>query len=142
RVEIDRASLAAELGKRNARDVDRKIEKKVAPADEGLQNRAMVLARERRYAKADAVVLGLELSALVTRDDRNAIVRHIDVAEQERQRALPDRTEADEYEPPIELDVLLVCHFINCLSRSKTSASVPKIATSGASTKAYRTAAR
>ena len=60
-------------------------------------------------------VAGAVQHGLRALDDRDAIVRHVDVPQYERRRCLTDRPEADEDESSAEFDVLLAFHFINCL---------------------------
>ena len=55
-------------------------------------------------------MLGLLDAARVAGEYRNAIERHVDMPQQQRQRTLTDRTEADDHQPPVEFDVFFLVH--------------------------------
>jgi hypothetical protein len=116
---------SAPRDERDAGNVDREVEEKIAPAEQGFENRAMIFARERSDLKLYAVTLGFRTAAFIAGDDTDALARHVDVPQQQRQSALPDGSAPDQNQPAAEFDVLRSFHFINCLLRSGDGASLP-----------------
>ncbi len=105
-VEVQRPLLVAELDQRDAGDVHRQVQQEVAAAHQRVQHVAEVLARERVVQELDSVLLRLLAPGVVGRDDRDAVGREpADVAQDQRQDALADGTEADENQPPGEMRV-------------------------------------
>ena len=78
RIEVHRALLVAELDERYAGDVDREIEEEIALAEQGLEDRAVVLARQGTYVELYAVMPGFRAAALVALDKKTGkeIWRH------------------------------------------------------------------
>src|SRR5262249_15724727 len=76
--------------------------------DQGVQDAAIVLARQPLLDELDAEFLSFLAPAVVCRDDSDALRRDTDVPQHERERALPDAAEADEHDASRTLDVYLV----------------------------------
>src|SRR5215831_4050203 len=55
RIQIERASFLAQFDQRNARDVDRDVEEKIALSELWLEQRAVVAASQCGFDKADPV---------------------------------------------------------------------------------------
>ena len=67
-----------------------------------LEDLPEVVALERIDDELDAVMLGFLPPAVVAGEDGNAIARHVDMPQDQRQRALTDGTETDENQPSRE----------------------------------------
>jgi hypothetical protein len=111
RVEIMHAALHAVLDEYRAGYVHRKIQEEVALAEHRVQDLADVAALDRVDDEPDAVLLGFLLPPVVRRQDGDAVPGHVDVPENQRQRALPDGAKPDEEEPSLEFRELFLVHF-------------------------------
>src|SRR5581483_6511079 len=114
RVEVHRASFPAELDERHARNFDRHVQHEIAAPNQRGQNTAEVLARQRLVVELDSVFFGLFPAPISRRDDRDAFGCYADVSQEQRQDTLSDAAEANDENPPWEIDIdLVIAHFIN-----------------------------
>src|SRR5579862_5261898 len=109
-VEIKRPLFATQLDQRDARNVDRDVEQEVAATDPAVENGAVIVPRQRRFDEAHAVLRSDFLAAQFGGDDDDLLRPHVDVAQQQRQNALPDAAEADDRQTSGKADMRLVGH--------------------------------
>ena len=108
-VEVHRALGPAELDQRDRRHIDRHVEHEVTTADVLIELAAEIVARQRQHHEFHAIGFGDFPAAIVTGDDRDALFRDADMAQNQRQRALADAAETDEDDAAWKLDVNLGC---------------------------------
>ncbi len=134
RIEVHYVALVAEFNEFDARYFDRQIEQKIAFIHQRLEHGAVILARERLDGELDAEMLRLFDAARVAGHDADALERHVDMAQQQRQRTLADGTKTDDDQPALKLDVFFLVHFplfrsvvrspLDCLPRSAIFSAV------------------
>src|SRR6185436_16447411 len=112
RIEIHDIALETKFDELDARHFDRQVEQEIAFSYQRLEHGAVILARERLDGEPDAEMLGLLDAARVAGHDADALDRHVNMAQKQRQSPLPDRTEAHDDEPALKLDVFLIVHFL------------------------------
>ena len=113
-VEIHDAALAAERDQIDARHLDRQVEQEIAMLEQRLEHGLVVLARQRLDVELDAEMLRLLDAAGVAGEDGDALGRHVDVPQQQRQAALTDGTESDNHQPSVKFDVFFLVHLRPC----------------------------
>src|SRR5262245_55940131 len=91
-VELEHFVLEAVLEENRARHVDRQVEQEIAFAEQGREDLADVVARNGIDDEPDAVVLGFLSAGLVRGEYGDALWRHVDMPQDQRQSALPDGT--------------------------------------------------
>src|SRR6187402_2496338 len=111
-IEIHDIAPETKFDELDARHFDRQIEQKITFFNQRLEHDTVILARERLDGEPDAAMLGLLDAARVAGHDADALERHVDMAQKQRQRPLPDRTEAHYDQPALKLDVFLFVHFL------------------------------
>ena len=94
-VDVERADLAAQPDQVRRGHVDRQVDEEAA-FHEGREDLSVVPGDERRLHEPHALELGQPPRAVVRVDHHHALARRVDVAKDQRQRALADRAEADD----------------------------------------------
>ncbi len=117
-VQVHRAFFPAQLDERDARHLDRHVDEKVSPPQQGVQDAAEILAGQRLLDELDAQLLCLLHAALVRGHDRDAVWRNANVPEDQGQDSLADAAESDQQDAPGEIDVLLVIAHDSPLSKT------------------------
>ena len=104
-IQINDAARAAVVDQRQAGDIEGGIEQKVAGLQLAVQNAAVIVLRERLDAETRRRIRrrsrGPSPRAVI---DRDVVLRHVDVAQHERQSALANGAEADDQDLALERD--------------------------------------
>ena len=109
-VEIEGTLFLAQLDQCDTRHVDRDIEQKVAATQPGFEHRAIVFPRQRRFDERYAVLGGNFIAARLGGDDGDLPRVDHEMAQQQRQDALPNAAKANHHKTAEEGNVLLVHH--------------------------------
>ena len=108
-VEVEGTPLAGQPDERHRADVDREVEEEIANAEDRLDDLAIVVGRDDLLDELDAVVRR-DLSAPgVGGDDDDAVRRHVEMAQDQRQHGLADAsaTDHDELARQVRVDAML-----------------------------------
>ena len=95
-VEVKNIVLLAVRHEVDRRDVYRKVQKEVALADVTVEHRLVIVFEERFYFERYTFFLGDGLARVVGGDDADIFSINADVAEYQRQHALPDASKSND----------------------------------------------
>ena len=118
RVEVEHSLLLAKLDQRRRGDLDREVDQEIALAQAVVEYRADVGFGQALFDELDAEALCLALAAAhVVGDDGDLLGLDADMAQDQRQHALPDRAETHHDHAAMEIEVLLAGRVARSLLR-------------------------